>query len=144
MDDIYILNCDGPIVPKTRPRVRKDGRAYMPENYVNWKAATIRSFRLQRIELQIPKIHYPSRIYVLLRGRHNRSGDMVDNIPGAICDALVQSRILIDDNAKQAPGAIYELKWSKDPPTGFIAIAPWLNLADSQQQIKEILTHCKH
>jgi Holliday junction resolvase RusA-like endonuclease len=149
MADTYLLRCDGPIVPKARPRGRighksgpkgqKDMAFYMPENYRRWKAEAIRSFQRQAQEIKIPPIDYQIRIYVLLRGKHNRSGDMVDNIPGSICDALVQAEIIPNDSSKWAPSAIYELEWSKAPPIGYVAIAPWLPLRQSSEQLTEIL-----
>ena len=104
----------------------------------------IHSFGLQREALGLETIRYQMRIYVLLKGKHNRAGDMVDNIPGSICDALVHAKAITNDSAMWAPGAIYELEWSNEPPTGFVAIAPWLRLAESNDQLIEILEYCGH
>jgi Holliday junction resolvase RusA-like endonuclease len=111
----------------------------MPQNYRNWKAGAIRSFQRQALEIKIPPIDYQTRIYVILKGKHNRSGDMVDNIPGSICDALVQANVIPNDSSKWVPSAIYELEWSKAPPIGYVAIAPWLPLGRSGNQLSEIL-----
>jgi hypothetical protein len=90
----------------------------------------------------MPDIDYPVRIYVFLWGRHRRSGDMVDNIPGAICDALEKAKIVLRDSAKWMPGAVYDLVWSDGPPKGIIALAPWLPISQSFEQMQEIIAFC--
>lgn len=139
MPDTYLIRIDGPIVPKARPRGTAAGTFYMPANYAACKSRLVRSFKSEKRELQIPDIDYQVRIYVVLIGKHNRSGDMVDNIPGTICDAAVKAKLIPDDSSMWAPGAIYEMNWSKAPPIGFLAIAPFLPLRNSHEQTDQIL-----
>jgi Holliday junction resolvase RusA-like endonuclease len=118
MTDVY-LSIDGPIVPKARPRFSADGTVYMPENYRKWKAMAIARFRRQYDRQPIDE----AEIEVLLHGKHHRSGDS-DNVLGSILDALVQAKIIRDDNMVAVPAASLRLKYYKDlPPSAIVRIA---------------------
>jgi Holliday junction resolvase RusA-like endonuclease len=54
-------------------------------------------------------------------GKHSRRGDL-DNILGSILDALVQSGILPNDNAKVIVSKSIQLFHSKDDPVAYIKI----------------------
>lgn len=146
MADIYIFWWYGPLKGKARPRVTKNG-TYMPVSYREWQAAFKEAIAPQVSSLGLTKIDWPYRFYVLAYGKHSRSPDMIDNIPGAIADALVDLGVIWGDNAKCAPGAIYDLHWSKHPPVTAIAIAPSIPMltrteeAIAQQQ--EIVQYIK-
>jgi Holliday junction resolvase RusA-like endonuclease len=140
LKDTYIIQWHGPIVPKARPRVTRWG-AHMPEKYADWQGKAIRSLREAATEIGIPQLDYQLRLYLILFGKHRRSGDMIDNIPGAIADALVKAEVISNDSSMIAPGAIYDLHWSqKHPPIGYIALAPWLPTGQSFGQHREIST----
>ena len=84
----YQLN--GNITPKARPRLGRGG-AYLPSNYRDWKDDAIAQLLTQS---------YPpepmARVEVSIAIGEKQRGDL-DNIAGAILDALVQSGILLDD-----------------------------------------------
>jgi Holliday junction resolvase RusA-like endonuclease len=80
----------GQITPKARPRLGRGG-AYLPSKYRNWKDNAIAELLTQsRPSNPISK----AEISIAIGGKQR--GDL-DNIAGAILDALVQSGILIDD-----------------------------------------------
>ena len=80
----------GKITPKARPRLGR-GRAYLPENYRNWKDNAI-------IELltQVQPIAPITRAQISIQIFGSMRGD-IDNISGSILDSLVQAGILLDD-----------------------------------------------
>jgi Holliday junction resolvase RusA-like endonuclease len=84
----YQLN--GKITPKARPRLG-NGRAYLPSKYRDWKADAI----AQLLTQSRPPQPIDKASIAISVGRGQR-GDL-DNIAGAILDALVQSGILLDD-----------------------------------------------
>ncbi len=104
----------GKITPKARPRLGK-GRAYLPDNYRNWKDQAIAELLTQSRPLD-PIIK--AEVSIAIGGRQR--GDL-DNIAGAILDALVQAGIILDDRIsvvskltvehfpKLPPGATIEL-----------------------------------
>ena len=81
----------GVVVPKARPRVTKNG-SFMPQRYQDWQRLAIAELLLQRND-RTPLV-YPVAVKVLLQGKHR--GDL-DNLSGAILDALVKVGILEDD-----------------------------------------------
>jgi Holliday junction resolvase RusA-like endonuclease len=82
----------GRIVPKARPRL-SSGRAILPQNYREWKNGAIASLIRQKEQGVSLPINC-ARIEIELSGSH--LGDL-DNIAGAILDALVQAGIIKDD-----------------------------------------------
>lgn len=108
----------GKITPKARPRLGK-GRAYLPQKYRDWKDEAI-SQLLTQSRPPDPLVKAEVSIYI---GGGQR-GDL-DNIAGAILDALVQAGILLDDrisvvsklsiahHRERSPGASIEIS----PPT---------------------------
>jgi Holliday junction resolvase RusA-like endonuclease len=80
----------GKITPKARPKLG-NGRAYLPANYRDWKELAI----LQLESQGVPQIPIDKAVVSIAIGGKQR-GDL-DNIAGAILDALVQSGILLDD-----------------------------------------------
>ena len=140
-DSIIHLVWTGPIVPKARPRLTmsEGGRAYMPKNYKACQRAMIATFTKQWEGLgRTAPIEYQVRPYVLAWGKHYRGGDMVDNIPGAIYDALVKAEVIRGDNGMKAPGSFHDLVWSEAPPVCDILLAPWLPMSQTGRQFKEI------
>ena len=138
-DDIYLVHWHGPVQPNARPRGTASGHHYLPKDYRQWKIQAIAAFVQQKESMGINTITHPIRYYVFFSGKHNRRGDLIDNYPGALADALVDAGVLTSDNAKAAPAAIYEFNWSKEPPTVVVAIAPYVPLAQAGEQIQEIL-----
>lgn len=87
----------GAVVPKARARVTRK-ETYMPSRYQQWKDDAIAEFIYQNSNK--PPIDYPVSIEVEIYGAVR--GD-VDNIAGAILDAMVQSNVLIDDRISIVP-----------------------------------------
>lgn len=112
-----ILKLEGAIVPKARPRV-VDRRAFMPQNYTDWKDRAIYSLRTQYIG---EAIAVPVSLDVVLLGKHLRKCD-ADNVIGAIADALVQSEILADDNMLKIPSESIRLFYSKQAAIALIKL----------------------
>lgn len=104
----------GKVTPKARPRFG-GGRAYLPAKYRDWKENAI----IELLSQSRPSIPI-SRAEVSIEIGGKQTGDL-DNIAGAILDALVQSGILLDDRIsvvsklsiehfpKLSPGANIEL-----------------------------------
>ena len=136
----YHLTWDGAIVPKARPRV-SNGHAFMPQAYTQMKAAAVESFADQWLmELgNASPIPWPVRPYIFLWGKHRRSGDVGDNIPGTLYDALVEAKVMKGDSAMWLPGSIHDLVHSNAPPRTDILLAPWVPFSQSLEQIKEIM-----
>jgi hypothetical protein len=112
----------------------------MPRKYVDCKGRVRSGFHDQWQSLGMTEpVDYQIRLYVLAWGRHSRRGDMVDNIPGTIADCLVEAEVISDDNAKRAPGALYDMVYCQSPPRFDILIAPWMPLAESMEQFAEII-----
>jgi Holliday junction resolvase RusA-like endonuclease len=103
------LQLMGEIVPKARPRVTY-GRAYMPQNYRDWKECAIADLA-QQYQGKEPMAAL-SEVSIALTGKHSRRGDL-DNIAGAILDALVQARILANDNLTVVPKLSIGLSFDK-------------------------------
>ena len=104
----------GKITPKARPRLGRGG-VHLPANYRDWKNNAILEL------LRQPRPPEPmSKAEVSISIGGGQRGDL-DNIAGAILDALVQSGILLDDRLsvvskltvehfpKLPPGATIEL-----------------------------------
>jgi Holliday junction resolvase RusA-like endonuclease len=85
-----IYKLTGKITPKARPRLGK-GRAFLPANYRDWKQNAIDELLTQT---RPPDPMAKAEISIAIGG--GQRGDL-DNIAGAILDALVQSGILLDD-----------------------------------------------
>ena len=135
---IYHLHWEGTVKPKARPRVTRRG-AYMPHDYVAMKAGAVKSFSAQWKAIgQSTPIAHQVRCYMFFRGKHSRASDYVDNVPGTLYDALVESKILTNDNGLHAPSGDHDLEYSKAPPIVDILIAPWLPFKDSMLQMNEI------
>lgn len=104
---VYTFNLDGFIVPKARARTTANG-TFMPHKYNDWKQGAIADISSQyRGE---PLEH--AEVTISLTGKHNRQGD-ADNVAGAVLDALVQARVLVDDNLKRVPSLTICLDWQK-------------------------------
>lgn len=89
----------GAVVPKARPRF--SGHAYLPKRYRQWKTEAI-----TQIIAQLPPGWIPlerSHISLELIGSHR--GDL-DNLAGAILDALVKSETIKDDRVACVPRLI--------------------------------------
>ena len=80
----------GKITPKARPRLGRGG-VHLPSNYRDWKADAIAQLLTQSRPLE-PMAR--AEVSIGIGGKQR--GDL-DNIAGAILDALVQSHILLDD-----------------------------------------------
>ena len=104
---VYTFSLNGPIVPKARPRVTKRG-SHLPENYREWKDAAIADIESQ---YQGEPLEY-AEVTISLTGKHNRQGD-ADNVAGSVLDALVQAKVLVDDNMKRVPSLTICLNWKK-------------------------------
>ena len=135
---IYHLRWEGAVKPKARPRVTRNG-TYMPQEYVQMKSAAVKSFSDQWKAIgQSTPVDHQVRCYMFFRGKHSQAIDYVDNAPGTLYDALVEAKILTNDNGKHAPGGDHDLEHSKAPPIVDILIAPWLPFKDSMLQMNEV------
>lgn len=115
---VYTFNLFGPIVPKARARTTENG-SYLPEGYSAWKANAILDIRQQ---YKGSPLDY-AEITISLTGQHNRQGD-IDNVAGSILDALVQSKVLVDDNMKRVRSLAIALSWEKkEEPKTVIVIS---------------------
>lgn len=123
-----IFKLEGGIVPKARPRGTAKGHHYLPKDYRQWKNSAIESLRSQ---FTGDTIFDPVRVKVLLSGKHNRQGD-TDNVIGSILDALVQAKILVDDNMAHVVEIAIRLEHSKAEPTATIWIESGFVLTDEQ------------
>ncbi len=104
----------GNITPKARPRLGRGG-VHLPAKYRDWKDNAIAELLTQSRPMEPI-----SRAEVSISVGGKQRGDL-DNIAGAILDALVQSGILLDDRIsvvskltvehlpKMPPGANIEL-----------------------------------
>ena len=104
----------GKNTPKARPRLGRGG-AYLPSKYRDWKEDAISQLLTQ----PCPQQSLEKAVISISIGGKQR-GDL-DNIAGAILDALVQAGILLDDrisvvhklsiehHREQSPGASIEL-----------------------------------
>lgn len=78
------------VIPKARPRF-KNGRAYLPQNYRDWMQDTVSELLLQ--PRPVAPIDYPVEVEIMINAQR---GDL-DNLAGAVLDALVNASILEDD-----------------------------------------------
>jgi Holliday junction resolvase RusA-like endonuclease len=92
------LTLMGRVIPKARPR-HNGSQSYLPSGYRDWKASAIAELRCQYQQSPIPK----AEIAITIVG--SARGDL-DNLAGAILDALVQSGVLKDDSCKCVPRLI--------------------------------------
>jgi Holliday junction resolvase RusA-like endonuclease len=114
---MLILTIDGPVTPKARPRVAR-GQAYLPAGYRTWKDTAIASIQAQT--LNTPGLPWPQAHVSIAIGGKQR-GDL-DNIAGAILDALVQAGVLADDRLACVPRLTVE-----HHPTGPRRATVWLD-----------------
>jgi len=104
-DCFFVLQ--GEIVPKARPRFSA-GHTYLPAKYRDWKTQAIEALRAQRGEL--PTLSKAAVTIVI----YNQARGDIDNIAGAVLDALVQAGILQDDRLSCIPELIIVCKKTKD------------------------------
>jgi Holliday junction resolvase RusA-like endonuclease len=90
-----ILRLEGRVIPKQRPRFSK-GHSYLPSGYRAWKDAAIDRLRAQYSGATL------TRTSVVIDIIGSARGDL-DNLAGAVLDALVQSGILADDRLSCVP-----------------------------------------
>jgi Holliday junction resolvase RusA-like endonuclease len=122
LKDLHIvtLKLNGAVVPKARPRVTKNG-TFMPKNYTEWKASAITDFIIQ---MRDHNLTYPLdkiMVKIALIGKHPKRGDL-DNIAGAILDALVQSEFIKNDGLNNVSNLAVGLQLSKEDPIVMINI----------------------
>lgn len=136
----YLLHWQGDVMTKARPRCACRGRnpvVYTDTDYAQWKTSAAREFARQAKLMGVPMpIPWPVTFMVLFVGKHRLSKDVIDNLPGAIADALVDAGVLKGDNSNQAPGAAYNMIHSPDEPMAYIAIAPALAAKRRKAQAK--------
>jgi Holliday junction resolvase RusA-like endonuclease len=120
----------GDIVPKARPRMSQrqvEGKTksitYMPQNYVKWKNSAIAVLAEQKLHylLDMPIDYF--KISILIKGNQNRNSDL-DNIAGSILDALVQSRVIANDNLNHVDSQVFKFIPSYKTVKTYITIYP--------------------
>jgi Holliday junction resolvase RusA-like endonuclease len=121
-DSPVIFELRGGIVPKARARVTRRG-TFMPKNYVTWKDSAIAELRLQSSHLRDRLPLEGVGIDITLSGKHSRRGDL-DNISGAVLDALVQAQVLRNDNLVCVLALAVRLHYGKAEPITQITIDP--------------------
>ena len=104
---VYTFELIGPIVPKARARTTANG-TYHPHRYNEWKRGAIADISSQYRGTPLER----AEVTISLTGKHNRQGD-ADNVAGSILDALVQAKVLVDDNMKRVPSLTIALDWKK-------------------------------
>lgn len=136
MIDFFI---EGKIVPKARPRVTSKG-TFMPESYQNWMKGTVwELISIWREKYQSIKLNFPLTLAIHLEGKHSRQGDL-DNIGGAVMDALVKAQILPNDNVNCINHLTISFNYSNKPPTYVILLVEDANkINDQQREIDRIL-----
>jgi Holliday junction resolvase RusA-like endonuclease len=92
---IPVITLTGAVVPKARARHRGN-QSYLPANYRQWKDSAIAELRCQYHGSSLPKAAVRSQIHGSARGD-------LDNLAGAVLDALVQSGLLVDDRISCVP-----------------------------------------
>lgn len=99
---MLILNLwlDGRVLPKARPRVSK-GQAYLPSAYREWKRDAVLKLLCQLGNRDSFPIAVPVAVEIALIGASHR-GDL-DNLAGAVLDALVEAAVLTDDRLSCVP-----------------------------------------
>lgn len=118
---IATLELAGAIVPKARPRFSKNGAAYLPTGYRDWKDGATAALAAQWGNRG--PIAVPVAIAIHLRGKHNRAAD-ADNVGGSLMDALVQAGILANDNLRAVPSLAVTLDHGKQMPSALIHLSP--------------------
>lgn len=91
---------DGRVSPKARPRVSK-GQAYLPSAYRKCKHDAVLELLCQLGDRDSFPIAVPVAVEITLRGTSHR-GDL-DNLAGAVLDALVEAAVLTDDRLNCVP-----------------------------------------
>ncbi len=104
---VYTFELLGPIVPKARARTTANG-TYHPHRYNEWKRLAIADISSQYRGTPLER----AEVTISLTGKHNRQGD-ADNVAGSILDALVQAKVLVDDNMRRVPSLTIALDWKK-------------------------------
>lgn len=92
----------GQCVPKARPRVPRFGKAYFPKNYQLFQECATASFKEQWNE---PPLESTRNVLIIIRGAAR--GD-VDNLAGAVLDALVKAGVIKDDRVSVVPSLYVE------------------------------------
>lgn len=102
-----ILTLQGRVVPKARPRLSKD-KVHLSSNYRSWRD-------IAETELAIQFNGRPTinKAIVEIQFLGNHRGDL-DNLAGAILDALVAAKILKDDRLSYVCKLIVEHIESKN------------------------------
>lgn len=90
------LKIDQKVVPKARPR-HNGSHSYLPKSYRAWKELAI-------FELQIQYGFQPPipRAAIAIKILGSARGDL-DNLAGAVLDALVQASVIVDDRINCVP-----------------------------------------
>ena len=91
---------DGRVSPKARPRV-SNGHAYLPSTYRKWKHDAVLELLCQLGSRDCLPIAVPVAVEIALTGSSHR-GDL-DNLAGAVLDALVEASVLTDDRLSCVP-----------------------------------------
>jgi Holliday junction resolvase RusA-like endonuclease len=84
------------VVPKARPRVTRTGHAYMPATYKE-NQELLQIWFTQ----QLKPFNVPVTVELVFKGRYGKSD--LDNLSGAILDAMVKSGIIANDSTKYVP-----------------------------------------
>ncbi len=107
---------EGPIVPKARARTTANG-TYHPHRYKSWKENAVFDLESQYTGAPLSGVS----VSVEFHGKHRRNSDL-DNMLGAILDALVQAGVLKDDSLMHVVAVAGELAYSKESPETLIFI----------------------
>jgi Holliday junction resolvase RusA-like endonuclease len=120
----------GPVVPKARARVTRNG-TYLPRRYREWKEAAVNLLIIQARELELTAtIHEGAAVSILLKGKYPKRGDL-DNIAGAILDVLVDAGILLDDAVRVVSRLNVELRYDG---RALPSVEIWINQGETIPQ----------
>lgn len=108
----YVLRVDMPLFSKARPRLTKNGHAYMPQSYRLAQAEMKRQIQSQ---WDHPALDGPIGLYVKMYGEAKVDPD---NAVGALLDAVGPSKdrpglVWVDDRVSVIPCMIVE--WERAP-----------------------------
>jgi Holliday junction resolvase RusA-like endonuclease len=98
------LTVSGQVVPKARPRFKAGQGGFLPKRYRDWKQSAIAELLTQVHTIDGLPLS-TAHVQVTIHG--SRRGDL-DNLCGAIFDALVQAGILKDDSVVCVPAMVLQ------------------------------------
>lgn len=115
------LFLEGLVIPKKRPRVTRNA-TFMPPAYAEWLDDSAFLLSSQwRNNYPNFQLEFPLIIAIAFIGKHPKRGDL-DNLSGAVLDALVKGAILPDDSVKFICTLYIKFDPDPSPPSTLIVL----------------------